>query len=82
MSVDLTNPIFHDLDAARGWLEASLWPNGPVCPHCKSPTVLRMEGKAHRAGCFHCRYCRGQFTVLTGSVMESSHVALDRKSVV
>ena len=55
MRVDLTSPIFHDLDGARGWLEASLWSNGPVCPHCKATTVLRMEGKAHRAGCFRSR---------------------------
>ena len=28
------NPIFHDAKAAREWLEAQLWPDGPVCPHC------------------------------------------------
>ena len=28
------NPIFHDAEAAREWLEALLWPDGPVCPHC------------------------------------------------
>jgi transposase-like protein len=37
-----------------------------------------MEGKVHRAGLFHCRDCRGQFTVLTGSVMERSHVPLSK----
>jgi hypothetical protein len=37
-----------------------------------------MEGKAHRPGLFHCRDCRGQFTVLTGSVMERSHIALPK----
>ena len=37
-----------------------------------------MEGKAHRRGLFHCRDCRGQFSVLTGSVMESSHLPLNK----
>jgi Transposase zinc-ribbon domain len=34
MSVDLSNPIFNDEDAARAYFEAIRWPNGPVCPHC------------------------------------------------
>ncbi len=34
MTIDLTNPIFHDEDAARAHLEAIRWPDGPVCPHC------------------------------------------------
>jgi Transposase zinc-ribbon domain len=28
------NPIFYDAEAARGWLENLLWPDGPICPHC------------------------------------------------
>jgi hypothetical protein len=36
MRVDLTDPIFHDEDKAREWLEAARWPNGPTCPHCGS----------------------------------------------
>ena len=34
MSFDLTNPIFHDEEAARVYFEGVRWPNGPVCPHC------------------------------------------------
>jgi transposase-like protein len=78
MSVDLTSPIFHDTDKAREWLEQSRWPAGASCPHCGSVDVLRMEGKAHRPGLFQCRDCRGQFTVLTGSVMERSHISLPK----
>ena len=29
---DLTNPIYHDDEAARAHLESLLWPDGPVCP--------------------------------------------------
>jgi hypothetical protein len=31
---NLQNPIFTDETKAREWLEARVWPNGPVCPHC------------------------------------------------
>ena len=34
MDVDLTDPIFHDEDAARAHFEKLRWPDGPVCPHC------------------------------------------------
>ena len=76
MSIDLTNPIFHDEDNAREWLEASRWPNGATCPHCGSLNVARMGGKSGRPGLFHCPDCRGQFTVRTGQVMERSHIPL------
>ena len=32
--MDLSNPIFHDENAAREHLESIMWPDGPVCPHC------------------------------------------------
>jgi transposase-like protein len=78
MCIDLTAAMFHDEDAAREWLEASRWPDGPSCPHCGSLGVARMGGTKHRAGLFHCPDCRGQFTVLTGSVMERSHIPLPK----
>lgn len=76
MTIDLTDPIFHDETEARAWLEGARWPNGVNCPHCGSLRVAVMGGKGHRPGLFHCPDCRGQFTVQTGSVMESSHVPL------
>jgi transposase-like protein len=78
MSIDLTDPSFHDETKAREWLENSRWAGQPACCHCGSLSVLRLQGKAHRPGLFHCRDCRGQFTVLTGSVMERSHISLPK----
>jgi transposase-like protein len=78
MTVDLTDPVFHDEDKAREWLETSRWPNGPVCPHCGSVRVARMGGTSGRPGLFYCPDCRGQFTVRTGQVMERSHVPLTK----
>ena len=75
-NIDLTDPIFHDEDKAREWLEAKRWPNGPSCPHCGSTNVARMGGTSGRPGLFHCPDCRGQFTVRTGQVMERSHIPL------
>ena len=33
MSV-LSRPHFHDEAAAFEYVEAALWPKGPICPHC------------------------------------------------
>lgn len=76
MNINLTDAKFHDEDAAREWFEASRWPAGVSCVHCGSLRVARMGGKSGRPGLFHCPDCRGQFTVRTGHVMESSHVSL------
>jgi transposase-like protein len=74
---NLSRPEFHDEEAARKWLEAELWPNGPVCPHCKEVNkATKLEGKAHRAGLYKCRACEAQFTVTVGTLYESSKVPL------
>jgi transposase-like protein len=74
----LSEPRFHDEDAARAHIEASRWPNGVVnCPHCGTLNVRRMEGKTQR-GMFLCNDCRDKFTCRTGTVMERSHVPLHK----
>jgi transposase-like protein len=78
MNIDLTDQKFHDEDAAREWFEMSRWPNGVSCVHCGSVRVARMGGRSARPGLFHCPDCRGQFTVRTGHVMESSKVPLTK----
>ena len=76
-AADLTNPIFHDEDAARVHLESIRWPTGPFCPHCGAVDgITRMQGKAHRSGLYQCNHCEGQFTVTNGTVMERSHIPL------
>src|SRR5258705_1293715 len=80
MSVDLTNPIFHDEDAAREHLEAQRWPDGkPFCPHCgEAENVSRLKGKSHRPGLIQCNSCLQTFTITVGSVMERSHIPLSK----
>jgi transposase-like protein len=78
MNIDLTDPKFHDENAAREWFERKGWPDGVSCVHCGAARVARMGGKSGRPGLFHCPDCRGQFTVPTGHVMEPSHVPLTK----
>lgn len=79
MSFDLTNPIFHDDEAARAHLEAQRWPNGAECPHCgehHGERITKLEGKAHRAGLYQCNTCREQFSATVGTVFERSKIPL------
>jgi transposase-like protein len=79
MTINLTDPIFTDETKAREHLEEIRWPGGPVCTHCdEAKRVYRLNGKSHRPGLFHCNSCDGAFTVTTGSVMERSHIPLNK----
>jgi transposase-like protein len=78
MLAQFNNPIFLDETAAREWLEARIWPNGPFCPHCGSVSVTALHGSAHRAGLYQCNDCREQFTVTVGSVAERSKIPLNK----
>lgn len=75
---NLTDPIFHDDDAARAHLEAQRWPDGPVCPHCGTHGGTKLEGRAHRPGTVQCnnKRCRQQFSVTVGTVFEDSKIGL------
>jgi transposase-like protein len=76
---DLSNPVFHDDDKARQWLEARLWPEGPICPHCGVvDEATLMQGKSHRPGLFQCNACREPFTVTVGTLYERSKVPLHK----
>lgn len=74
---NLNSPIFQDEVAAIEHMEASRWPNGPVCPHCGSVEATKMGGKT-QAGMFQCNGCRDKFTVRTGTVFERSHIPLHK----
>ena len=77
---NLQNPIFTDETKAREWLEARVWPNGPVCPHCGATgdDVTALNGKAHRPGLYQCSQCREQFTVTVKTVFERSKIPLSK----
>lgn len=79
----LKNPIFNDETAAREWLEARVWAQGRVCPHCGNADrdkITKLEGKAHRPGVYQCNEteCRQQFTVTVNTVFERSKIPLTK----
>lgn len=78
MSV-LSAPHFHNEKAAYRFLEAQIWPDGPICPHCGGfDRIGKLEGESTRLGVHKCYQCRKPFTVKVGTVFEASHVPLHK----
>lgn len=76
---------FSDEAAAWGFMEELRWPNGPICPHCGSignAHLIKTNGRKTRTGArtfrreWTCQDCKQQFSVLVGTIYESSHVPL------
>ena len=64
------------LDLAA-YVEAELWPDGPVCPHCGGvERNKKMGGTSTRIGTYKCYDCRKPFTVKIGTIFEASHVPM------
>ena len=77
MSV-LSDRHFHDEAAAYRFVEARIWPNGAVCPHCGGLDRNKlMTGKSTRIGLYKCYDCRKPFTVKIGTIFEASHVPMN-----
>jgi transposase-like protein len=73
----LNAPHFQSEPAAFAFVEARLWPNGPVCPHCQETARIgRLNGKTTRPGLHKCYACGKPFTVRMGTIFESSHLPL------
>ena len=73
----LNAPQFQTEAAAFAYVEAKLWPTGPICPFCNSgEKVGRLAGKTTRPGLCKCYACKKPFTVRMGTIFESSHLAL------
>src|ERR1700719_113725 len=73
----LTERHLHSEEAAYSWVEARVWPEGPICPHCGGvDRISKMRGESTRIGTYKCYQCRKPFTVKVGTVFESSHVPM------
>ena len=73
----LTAKHFHDEAAAYAYVEARVWPQGPVCPKCGTmDRVGKLSGKSTRIGTYKCYECRKPFTVKVGTIFEDSHVPM------
>ena len=75
---------YSDNDAARELLESMLWPDGPVCPHCKNHkdkaiyAITPKPGSKTRKGLRKCGACRKQFTVTIGTIFEDTHIPIGK----
>jgi transposase-like protein len=77
---------YSDEDKARELVQSLLWPDGPVCLHCKNhkeKPIYRLQSKATsktkvRRGVCKCGACRKQFTVTVGTIFEDSHLPISK----
>lgn len=78
MSSILSAAYFHNEESAYEFVEARVWANGRVCPHCgEIDRSGKLEGKSTRIGVYKCYGCRKPFTVKVGTIFESSHIKLN-----
>jgi transposase-like protein len=75
-------PYLQDEAAAFEALEAIIWPEGPVCPHCGcmgrvgALNGVKDKKGLERLGLKKCYDCRKQFTVRKGTLFEDSPIPL------
>jgi transposase-like protein len=75
----LSDPVYHDEDAARAYLEATRWPDFVNCPLCGSvEKISQLGGASMGPGWWFCGACKDKFTVRVGTVMERSHIPLHK----
>jgi transposase-like protein len=76
----LSAPYFHNEAAAFAKVEAALWADGPVCPHCgcmgRISAIKPNVEKRVRMGLKKCGDCQKQFTVRIGTIFEESKLPL------
>ena len=66
--------LFPDNAAAEAWFVKTRWPSGIGCPKCGSLNV--QERRTRKPQPYRCRDCRKDFSVKTGTLMQSSNLGL------
>ena len=66
---------FPNESAARGHMELRRWNGRPVCPYCETADRIQLR---YLEGYYRCLTCKSDFTVRTGTIMERSHVPLNK----
>ena len=66
--------MFCDEEAAKAWILAQRWPDGPFCPYCGSDSV--QSNIKHKSMTHRCHDCpdKRMFSLRTGTVMEGSNL--------
>ena len=70
-----SDPPFTTPVEARKYMEEKRWGGKPSCPSCKRGERIYKLGAA---GYYRCPTCKFDFTVRTGTIMERSHISLDK----
>lgn len=65
-----------DPDTAESYVKGIKWPGGACCPECGSVNVGEIKSRRR----YQCREkgCRKQFSLLTGTIFEGTHLRLDQ----
>lgn len=72
--------MFPDEASSPKWLEDIRWPSGErFCPHCGSLKTKTVKNEIPMP--YHCGECRQSFSIKTGTVMQSSKVALQKWAI-
>lgn len=66
------NEIFDTDEKCREILTKLRWPNGVECPRCNSKDILWIGSRRQ----FDCRECEYQFSALSGTIFNDSHLPL------
>src|SRR5215213_430790 len=68
--------FFADEDEAINYMAHIRWPDGVVCPHCKSRNVSFISTRRT----WQCKDCptKKQFSVKTGTIMEDSPIKVGK----
>ena len=69
LSLEALFDMFPDDQAAMKWFEAEIWPDGRVCPSCKSDRTCEAK---HPDMPYYCSKCKEYFSVRTNTVMSHS----------
>jgi transposase-like protein len=59
-------------EKCRAELERLRWPEGPICPRCKSTSISKVAKRNQ----YDCNVCRYQFSVTAGTIFNDSHLPL------
>jgi transposase-like protein len=75
----LSDPVYHDEDAARAYIEQVRWPDFVTCPLCGSvEKISQLGGESMGPGWWYCGACKGKFTVRVGMIFGRSHIPLHK----
>ena len=76
MNVEQLRQTFPDEESCRVFFESIIWPEGPICPHCRSQYAWRLKSTKVRPGLHECGDCHRQFTVTTRTPFHGTKLSL------